>query len=242
MLDPTAATPAAGAFPGLEVKVHDWSIPQREYDRMEARRGRRHAYTRVDPARTALVVLDVMPFFVDDPDLPHTRGVLPPISALAGALRTAGGTVAWVVSPGAGTPATPAAVEFFGEQTARAFAASGGTGALRERLWSGFDVHPEDLVVEKSAASAFFPGRCDLPRSLEDRDITTVVITGMVTNVCCESSARDASTLGYRVVFVADANAGVDDTAHNATLRTVYRTFGDVRTTAEVLDLIALQD
>lgn len=205
---------------------------------MESRRGRRHAYTQVDPTRTALVVIDVMPFFVDDPDLPHTRGVLPQIVALASALRDAGGTIAWVLSPGAGTAPTAAAVEFLGEQVAAMFATSGGTGSLRERLWPGFDVHPEDLLVEKTAASAFFPGRCDLPRLLQDRAVDTVVITGMVTNVCCESSARDASTLGYRVIFVADANAAGNDVAHNATLTTVYRTFGDVRTTAEVLDLL----
>lgn len=222
----------------LDQKVHEWAIAQREYDRMEARRGRRHAFTSLDPTRTALVVVDAVPFFVEDPDLPYTRGVLPHITALADALRAAGGTVAWVVSPGAGTAPTPLAVEFHGERVARAFAASGGAGSLRDRLWSGFDVRPEDLLVEKSAASAFFPGRCDLPDLLADRDVDTVVITGMVTSVCCESSARDAATLGHRVIFVADANAGVDDTAHNATLTTVYRTFGDVRPTSDVLELV----
>ena len=65
-----------------------------------------------------------------------------------------------------------------------------------------------------------------------------MLIAGTVTNVCCESSARDASTLGYRVVMVADANAAVRDQDHNATLHTVYRTFGDVRSTADILSLI----
>jgi nicotinamidase-related amidase len=92
--------------------------------------------------------------------------------------------------------------------------------------------------VEKTASSAFFPGRCPLPDLLAERGITTVLITGTVTNVCCESSARDASTLGYRVVMVADANAAMRDQDHNATLHTVYRTFGDVRATADVLSLI----
>jgi nicotinamidase-related amidase len=74
---------------------------------------------------------------------------------------------------------------------------------------------------------------------LADRGIDTVLITGTVANVCCESSARDASTLGYRVVMVADANAARRDQDLNATLHTVYRTFGDVRPTSEVLELIA---
>lgn len=64
------------------------------------------------------------------------------------------------------------------------------------------------------------------------------MITGTVTNVCCEGSARDACTLGYRVIMVADANSTGRDQDHNATLHTVYRSFGDVRPTADVLGLV----
>jgi nicotinamidase-related amidase len=69
--------------------------------------------------------------------------------------------------------------------------------------------------------------------------VDSLVITGTVTSVCCESTARDAAMLGYRVVFVADGTADVRDSVHNATLRTIYRSFGDVRPTSEVLALIA---
>lgn len=62
-----------------------------------------------------------------------------------------------------------------------------------------------------------------------------MIVTGTVTNVCCESTARDAATLGYRVIFAAAPN----DAAHNATLCTIYRSFGDVRPTTEILELIA---
>ena len=109
---------------------------------------------------------------------------------------------------------------------------------MRERLWPGFVVHDVDLVVEKTAASAFFPNRCELPAALADRQVDTVLIAGTVTNVCCESSARDAATLGYRVVMVADANATVFDGWHNATLRTIYRSFGDVRPTDDLVRLL----
>lgn len=129
-------------------------------------------------------------------------------------------------------------VEFLGRQYAENFAASGGDGPLRSRLWHEFTVDDADLLVEKTAMSAFFPGACDLPDRLQERGIDTVLITGTVTNVCCESSARDASTLGYRVIFVADANSARRDQDHNATLYTIYRTFGDVRTTDDVVTLI----
>jgi len=69
-------------------------------------------------------------------------------------------------------------------------------------------------------------------------DCTIVLVTGTVTNVCCESSARDASALDYRVIMVADANAARRDQDHNATLHTIYSSFGDVRPTAEVIGVI----
>lgn len=218
----------------VEAQRHGWRIEAREYARQERRRGRRFAFTQLVPARTALVVIDMVPFFVADN--PYCRGIVPNIDRLADALRAAGGTVAWVL-PAVGER-TAVADEFFGPEVAEMYRASGGTGPMTERLWCDFVVHADDLLVEKSAASAFFPGRCPLPDLLEQREIDTVLITGTVTNVCCESSARDASTMGFRVVMVADANAARRDQDHNATLHTFYRTFGDVRPTSEVLGMI----
>ena len=76
---------------------------------------------------------------------------------------------------------------------------------------------------------------------LKQRGIDTVLIAGTVANVCCESTARDANAIGYRVIMVADANAAMRDRDLNATLHTIYRSFGDVRPTDEVLALLADQ-
>ena len=218
----------------MEPRLHAWHIEEREYRRQEERRGRRHAFEHLDPARTALVVIDMVRFFVAE--MEYCRGIVPNIGRLATSLRAAGGTVAWVL-PATGEPSARDQ-EFYGPTVAETYSRAGGEGPLRERLWEELRVDAGDLLVEKSAPSAFFPGRSPLPELLAERGIDTVLITGTVTNVCCESSARDASTLGYRVVMVADANAGVRDQDHNATLHTVYRTFGDVRPTAEVIGLI----
>lgn len=212
-------------------RPHDWSIDEREYARQEERRGRRFAYEELDAVRTALVVVDMVPFFAS------ARGVVPNINLLARAVREAGGTVAWVL-PEVGSP-SEWATAFYGPAVAELYAASGGTGSPRERLFPELDPRDGDVWAEKSAASAFFPGRSTLPASLDERGVDTVLITGTVTSVCCESSARDAATLGYRVVFVADGTADVRDSAHNAALRIVYRSFGDVRPTSEVLALLA---
>ncbi|CCH35712.1 isochorismatase family cysteine hydrolase [Actinosynnema sp. NPDC047251] len=214
--------------------LHDWRIEPREYARQESRRGSRHAYRELTARRTALVVIDMVPFFVEAN--PYCRGVVPNIARLAGGVRAAGGVVAWVLPAAVGP--SDWAVGFYGPAVAAVFAAAGGTGRPEDRLWPELPVRDEDLVVEKTAPSAFFPGHCPLPDRLRALDVDTVLITGTVTNVCCESSARDASTLGLRVVMVADANAARRDQDHNATLHTVYRSFGDVRPTSEVLDLI----
>ena len=130
---------------------------------------------------------------------------MPTINVLADTVRSAGGTVAWVV-PGF-EEATPRRVEFYGPAIAELYGSSGGAGAPLGRLWHELRPDRDDVVVEKTAAIAFFPGRCELHSVLHDRGVDMVLVCGTVANVCCESTARDAATLGYRVVMVADANA-----------------------------------
>src|SRR6476661_9145228 len=100
---------------------HAWLVEEREYARHEARRGRRHAYERLDPRRTALVVVDLVPFFVEE--MPYARGVVPRVNTIATTLRGAGGTVAWVL-PGSGEPSA-VSDEFFGPEIAAMFRACG---------------------------------------------------------------------------------------------------------------------
>ena len=73
---------------------------------------------------------------------------------------------------------------------------------------------------------------------LRDLGVDTVLITGTVTNVCCESTARDAMMLNYKVVMVSDCNAADNDEEHNASLRAIYLTFGDVMDSGMVSDIL----
>ncbi|MFJ6939807.1 cysteine hydrolase family protein [Streptomyces sp. NPDC101132] len=219
-----------------EDRRHRWAIGERAYERHERRRGRRFVYEELRPERTALVVVDVVRFFVAAG--PYAASVVPRVRELAGATRAAGGTVAWVLPAVAARP-DPWAVEFYGADAAEAYRRAGGTGTPGERLAPGLVPGPGDAVVEKSAPSAFFPGRCPLPGVLERRGVDTVVVCGLVTDVCVAATVRDAATIGYRAVLVADACATRSDAAHNAVLETVYRSFGDVRSTAEVVALLS---
>lgn len=235
-MDSNQGSAFAADATGPRPKLHNWLIERREYDRQEQRRGRYHAYESVDPSRTALIVIDMVPFFVEESA--YCRGILPNIIRLADGVRTSGGTVAWVV-PGSDQRHPDLTREFFGEDVAEIFRTSGGTGPISARVWAGLSPEAVDLYFEKSAYSAFFPGSSELPEVLRSRGIDTVLITGTLTNICCESSARDAYASGFRVIFIADGTAARRDQDHNAALHNIYRSFGDVRATDEAITLLS---
>jgi nicotinamidase-related amidase len=109
------------------------------------------------------------------------------------------------------------------------------TGAEGWRHWDVMVPQPGDLEVEKDRYSAFLPGACPLPELLRARGIDTVLIAGTLTNVCCESSARDAMMDNYRVIMLADGNATRTDAEHTASLATIARSFGDVQTVDQAI-------
>jgi len=65
-----------------------------------------------------------------------------------------------------------------------------------------------------------------------------VIVTGTVTSVCCESTARDAMMLNYKTIMVSDGNAAMTDAEHNAALTAFYATFGDVMDTEGLIDTL----
>lgn len=89
-----------------------------------------------------------------------------------------------------------------------------------------------DLHVHKSVHSAFY-GEPDLHAWLREHGITGVAICGIQTNVCCETTARQASDLGYETLFVLDATHTFDLRLNDGSVIT-----GDelARTTAAILN------
>ncbi len=215
--------------------LHDWHIERREIERHLARRGSEHAFTVLEGPNTALVVVDLVPFFTRSN--PYAAGIIENVNTLAHSVRANDGTVAWIV-PSATEP-NAARRALFGRDAAEAYRRSGGDGDVLGRLDSNLVTHADDLALEKDGASAFFPGSCTLHDQLQLRRVDTVLIAGTVADVCCASTARDAVECGYRVVMVADANAANRDADLNATLHTIYRSFGDVRSTADLVGELA---
>ena len=108
-------------------------------------------------------------------------------------------------------------------------------GAPGHKIHGGLEVRPEDEIVFKYRFSAFIQGSSDLPKRLTDQGYEYVLIVGTVTNVCCESSARDAMMLNFKTVMVSDGNSARTDAEHTATLASFYAVFGDVMDTDTVI-------
>ena len=213
---------------------HPSGIPEKIVEKVVARRGRLHAFETIEPRRTALVVIDLDNATVGSNE--ECRRVVPRVNEVAAAVRRAGGTVAWVRSH---MPVMPKhLVAILGARLAAQYFMDGQPGGDGTALWHELHASPDDLVAVKSGASAFFPGKCNLKEQLDPLGVDTLLIAGAVTNICCESSARDAVELEYRVILVSDALSGHAHGLHEATLATFYRIFGDVRPSGEIIDLL----
>ncbi len=114
--------------------------------------------------------------------------------------------------------------------------APGGQG---QQIWPGLQVEAHDTQILKNRYSALIPGASPLERILRSRGIDTLLITGTKTNVCCESTARDAMMLDFKVVMVSDATATLSDDEHRATLETIFQQFGDVLSVDEICERLA---
>ena len=111
-------------------------------------------------------------------------------------------------------------------------------GSRGHELHPDLVVKPEDETVLKQRFSAFIQCSSGLPEKLRTQGFDTVLITGTVTNVCCESSARDAMMLNFKTIMVSDANAAMTDAEHNASLASIYSTFGDVMETDFLIECL----
>lgn len=220
--------------------MHKVGIPQDIRDRILERRGRQHVFEEIDPTRTAMIVIDMQNHFFDM--IPLCRDIVPNINRIADVLRQAGGTVAWVQATHreTGRSAWPLFFEnFVGKQQAAHIRSKLAPNTEGHALFDGLDVRNEDLRVAKDRFSALIQGASELEPQLRERDIESVIITGTNTNVCCESTARDAMMLDFRVFMVEDANVAFSDAEHVAGLVTVAQVFADVVTTEEIIALIS---
>lgn len=221
--------------------MHDIRLAPDVEERARRRRSDAHPFRRFDPTSAALLVVDMQNGFVD-PNyagaVPEARSIVPNINRLASSMRRAGGTVVWIQNSASRTDLDgwDAVFDHFMTPEIRQDLVDSLTeGRPGFDLVPELEVHPSDLQVIKNRFSAFIQDASDIESRLGERGIDTVLITGTVTNVCCESTARDAAMRNFKVVMVADANAARSDEEHNASLNNLFNMFADVLTTEEIV-------
>ncbi len=181
--------------------------------------------------RSALLVIDMQNYF-EDLAWPIVENVNALISAFKGASRpviftqhthrdldTDGGML----------------VEWWGRESMEAFI----PGRKEWRLMNTLLRKESDPVVGKSRYSAFVG--TPLEAMLKKAGVKDVVICGVMTNYCCETTARDAFCRDFRVFFVADATATDDPALHAATLCNLASGFAVVLETKRVVEAITAQ-
>ncbi|WP_273842059.1 isochorismatase family protein [Rubrobacter calidifluminis] len=194
----------------------------------------------VRPGSSALLVIDMQNDFVREGgvmEVPLARKCLPNIRRLVDAARDSGIPVvftrhvlydAFDVSP------LEVALQ---PRLRKEGMREGSRGA---QVVEELQPRPDEFVVSKHRYDAFY--NTDLETILRTawglNAVDTLIITGTVTNICCESTARSAFMRDFKVVFASDANGGLDEPSHAATLESISRAFGRVASTREILQEI----
>jgi ureidoacrylate peracid hydrolase len=186
---------------------------------------------RLAPGRSALIVVDMQNDFCAPGgyvanlgrDVTACAAIVPAVNALVDAARADGVPVVWLTAEyeDADVPAPMLAKKR--EMGVAAVSCAKGTWGAQ-----AFGVAPleGEMAVVKHCYSGFMG--TDLDARLTERGIATLVFAGVQTNVCVESTLRDAHSLGYYVVVARDCVASHMPAAHQATLDNVAFLFGDV--------------
>ena len=192
----------------------------------------------LDPAHTAVIVVDMQNDFCAEggyihatqkADMSPNRDLARRLDELLGAARRAGAAVVWIkaIYDHDKLP-TPMLSKMLEKGKGAVCCASGSWGA------DFYGIAPLDgePVIEKHCYSAFHEtGLHDL---LQARGIRTLVMTGVATNVCVESTLRAGFFHGYYIVMPPDCVGSANAALHEATIRSVDLIFGHVPDRVEI--------
>ncbi len=182
---------------------------------------------RCTPERSALLVIDMQRYFLDERShayIPGSRAIRPKIRALIDGFARAGALV--IFTRHANTPADAGsmAVWWRGMITEESGAADLAPDLYRR----------EFPIVTKSQYDAFYG--TDLEAMLRDSGIEQVTIAGVMTHLCCETTARSAFVRGFSVLFPVDGTATYTAELHRASLCTLSHGFAVPLLVSELLE------
>jgi nicotinamidase-related amidase len=188
------------------------------------------AELRIDPRKTALVLIDLQNAVISMSTAPHTAGqVLENSKKLAEAFRATHGPVVYVRVDINNFLNLPVDQPFsMGDKPLPASLSEIAPAAAFE---------PGDLLITKGHWGAF--AGTDLERQLKSRGIDTVVLTGISTNGGVESTLRQGTGLGFAFVLVEDGCSGQNAEHHRFAFENIFPRLSRVRNTSEVLAALA---
>jgi nicotinamidase-related amidase len=169
----------------------------------------RHQSQVLNPDKCALLVLDLQSFFLDESShafVPSGPAILPGIQRLADVFEAKDRPVFYTRH--LNTPCDAGLMSVWWRDLIR-------EDTPASRIVPQFD-RPGRIVLCKGQYDAF--SGTDLERLLHSTGVTQVVITGLMTHLCCETTARSAFTRGFEVFFTIDGTATYNEHFHRATL------------------------
>jgi ureidoacrylate peracid hydrolase len=220
---------------------HKVTIPDYVIERIMAKRGKLSVFDSFEAAKTAFLVIDMQNFYVAEVDT--AISIVPNVNRIAEACRAKGVPVVWVQMKCADKEGDPSQWpiyhdHFFTDAKAHNHLTKLSPGNPGYELYPDLDVKDDDVFVTKRRFSPFIVGASDLHERLQEMGIENLIVAGTATNMCSESTARDAMMLDYKVVMVEDANAARYDDDHLAGLTSFYQSFGDVKNTDDTIAMI----
>jgi ureidoacrylate peracid hydrolase len=200
---------------------------------------------KVDPKHAALLLVDLQNDFCAEGGMMHrekrdlslVQAMVPRLARLVDEARAAGTRCIWIRNVYNTSPNTYLS-EVWLEQASRRRQGSYTEHPVCEAdAWNGdfYQVRPAtgEAIVTKHRFGAF--EGTDLDLILRSQQIRTVIMTGVATNVCVETTARQAFLKDYYVVFASDCTATYDQRDQDATLRTIDNFFGQVASAEEIV-------
>jgi len=196
------------------------------------------------PGRTALIVIDMQNAFCRDDgsfaklgfDVSMLKAAIAPCQRLIAAARTANVPVIFTrLSYAADYHDGGIAIQYMTPEFVEARCLAAGTWDIE--IVDELMPSAGDHVVDKNRFSAFYAGPFE--RLLETLGIDTLVVCGVTTNCCVESTVRDAFQRNYKAFVVGDAVGELEPKRHDFALQTMRFLFADVAAVDEILDLWA---
>lgn len=197
---------------------------------------------KLDPKKTALIVVDMQNGFLDDNGFMNKMGmpitylkpVLPKVKRLIGICRGVGIPVIYtrfVLRP----DYADAGIYAMWRPRAKE-SKTGVAGTWDVDIHKDIAPQPNDYIVNKQRASAFYNTNMEI--ILRGLQAEAVLVCGVTTEVCVESTVRDAFFRDYWVVVVKDAVAAADPQRHEGSLRNIEYGFGTLATVAGVAAML----